>query len=186
MIQISRLLLFGVFTASVFPVVFGDDRTDGITDRVRPDAGATPSAGLPFRTVLVGVENRQLVGLLEATLAPLVAGKRVPETLSGIERRTQSHIDALQALLRSEGYYGSKLTYDIDAGTAPVKVVVNIDPGPRYVIKHYSIEYNGPGSEDARLPAVVGDIGMELEGPARSDFVLDIEDNAIGIALDKV
>lgn len=180
MARFRRLLaLIGLITVSVLPSAFGDDRTDGIADPAQPDTGATQPAGLPFQTKLVGVEDRQLAGLLQATLAPLVAGKRVPETLNGIERRTQSHIKALQALLRSEGYYGGKLTYDIDAGVAPVAVVVNIDPGPRYVIKQYSIEYDGPGSEDPRLPSIIGDVGMELGGAARSDFVLDIEDNLL-------
>lgn len=180
MARFRRLLaLIGIITASVLPSAFGDDRTDGVAVPEQPFGGATQTAGLPFQTELVGVEDHRLADQLQATLAPLVAGKRVPESLYGIERRTQGHIDALQALLRSEGYYGGELTYDIDAGVVPVAVVVNINPGPRYVLQQYWIEYDGPGSQDPRLPSIVGDVGMELGGAARSDFVLDVEDNLL-------
>lgn len=170
-----------VLTALVAqPAALGDDRGDDGPRRTVPAAAAGPTVTtLPYRTELLGIEEGPLRSLLQDSLDRAVAGQRAPETLAGIERRTQNHVATLETVLRAEGYYSGKLSFRIDDEIAPVAVIIDIDHGPRYIVKQFLVEYSGPGSTDADLPRTLADLGMKLAGPARSEFVLDAEERQL-------
>ena len=166
-----------VILIAALGAAYGEGRgEDESRETTPPDPGAVPVSGLTYRTELVGIEDGQVRLLLQDVLNRMVSGKRPPETLSGIDRRIQGHIKAFETTLRAEGYYDSKFSYRIDEQEAPIEVFIEVDHGPRYVIKQYLIEYHGPGSTEEGLPGTLEDFGMKLGAPARSEFVLDVED----------
>ena len=90
-----------------------------------------------------------------------------------------THIKAFETALRAEGFYASRLNYHIDNQVTPVEVMIEVDHGPRYVIKQYLVEYQGPGSADKGLPRTREALGITTGEPARSEWVLDTEDGLL-------
>lgn len=176
-IGFSAMITAGLLVASLAGPADGDDRgTDTLPAPEPVDAGDAAVSRWAFQTRLSGIANSELRAYLKDTLTRVRSGKRIPESLAGVHRRTRGHMKELERALRAEGYYDGKLSYSISEQRTPVEVTIEIDPGPGYTIKQYSIEYHGPGSADPGLPATIEDVGMRAGAPARSGFVLEVED----------
>jgi translocation and assembly module TamA len=130
------------------------------------------ASGLAYRTRIQGVEDKSLMRLLEASSQLRSLGNRRPLTLVALERRVRNDLERLQTVLRSEGYYGARIDYQLAGDERPVAVTLNIDPGERYRLVAFAIRYSGAGADDPDLPQEPEDVGVSLGGPARAEVVV--------------
>jgi len=140
----------------------------------------TPEAdqGLKYDPEIKGIEDSDLRDLLESASQLYALQDRRPASIAALERRTQSDLERLREVLRSEGYYDSRLTYRLDTGKEPIAVVVEIEPGKRYSLAKFAIVYAGaePAKDARPSPA---DIGIKAGMPARAPDVRDAQAKAV-------
>ena len=102
----------------------------------------------------------------------LVQGKdKPPPGLAGLEQRAAGDVDTFQEVLRSEGYYDASVNTEIKDDKSPVKVVIKVDPGPRYKLAHCKITYLSPAPKLA--PQTCADIGLRDGRPAQAQPIID-------------
>ena len=86
-----------------------------------------------------GVEGN-FADLVEAS-SQLISGQDDPPFgITGLRRRAASDVEDFQTALRSQGHYGARIGFEIDADTDPFLVAVTIEPGPLFHISTCSIE----------------------------------------------
>lgn len=96
-----------------------------------------------------------------------------PLSLARLRARADGDVATFERVLRSRGYYDSKIDVDIDNDATPVDIDIQITPGPQYDLDRYALEYKGGTPEGA--PAEPSDIGIELGSPAESSKVVDAQ-----------
>ena len=101
---------------------------------------------LSYGTKFTDLEDKNLTSLFKATSKLIALNDRPPHTLAALERRVRTDMDTFEKILRSEGYYDGKVAYRIEAEERPVQIFIDMDAGPRYRLKRYTVEYVGPGS----------------------------------------
>lgn len=128
-------------------------------------------SGVDYVTVISGVDDGALEKLLEAASQLEGLEDRPPPSLVALERRVRSDVERLQKVLRSEGYYGARITFDIDADAQPVAVSLGIDKGERYTLARFTVRYVETGSEADDLPVDPSAMGATIGAPGRAEMV---------------
>jgi len=93
--------------------------------------------------------------------------------MSLLGRRVNQDIPILQKALRSQGYYGARITSKINADVRPVQVIFNVDTGLPYILESVDIYVIGDDTGKSIHVPDMGDIGLTLKEPARSKPILD-------------
>jgi translocation and assembly module TamA len=121
-----------------------------------------------------GVEGN-LENLIEAS-SRLISGRDDPPFgITGLRRRSATDIEDFQAGLRSQGYYGARISFDIDVEADPFLVVIMIELGPVFHIDSCSIEVLGEAL--GFVPMGCEPLGLGAGIPARSEAVLEAQAN---------
>jgi translocation and assembly module TamA len=141
-----------------------------------PD-GAAPAPSVPYRVQIKGIEDRALRELLEEVSETRRLVDRPPPSLTRLRRRAEDDRARLQRALRSEGYYGATIELSIAADAAPVQVVFQVDPGPRYRLRAVGIEVTPP-TADLPLPSLK-DLGVAPGTPAAGQTILGAENRLV-------
>ena len=104
---LTLALLFAV-TGPAIPVAMAQDEEAPETIEAFPDA--------PHYTVKIeGVDADSALGRLLHEVSELVRlQKSPPSSLAGLDRRASNDIESFAIALRSEGFYGYTVRYDID------------------------------------------------------------------------
>lgn len=131
--------------------------------------------GLPsyaYKVDIDGLKKTGLDKLLKERSDLIRLRKEEPLSIWDLRARIRRDITGFADVLRSEGYYGAKITYEIDRDQKPIRVAIAVDPGERFTIGAYSIELTGPES----LPQSVKDEAQaaaqkQVGQPARSETV---------------
>lgn len=123
-----------------------------------------------YTVAIVGVDADSALGRLLHEVSDLVRlQKSPPSSLAGLDRRASNDIESFSIALRSEGYYGYSLRYDIDDNVDPVAVTVTVDPGPVYELESYEVIFTGsqppPPPDTAELASLGIRIGMRAQAP---------------------
>lgn len=134
--------------------------------------------GLKYEPEIKGIEGSDLRDLLESASQLYALKDRRPASIAALERRTQGDLERLREVLRSEGYYDARLTYQLDTGKEPIGVIVEIEPGKRYSLAKFAIVYAGAEPEQDARPSPA-DIGVKPGMPARAPDVRDAQAKAV-------
>ena len=130
--------------------------------------------GIPYGVSMEGVTDRDLEKLLKAVSETVSLRKRPPASLSLLQKRAKKDIPRLIKALRSRGFYGARVTFEIDRVAEPIQVIFKIVAGPPYVLKSVDIQLLGEGETgEVKLPQV-HEIGLVLGEPGRSQDILDV------------
>lgn len=132
----------------------------------------TGQEGVQYSTQFEGVDDKALLTLITRSSQLVALGDRAPRSISGLERRIQGDLATIEKVLRSEGYYAGQIVPQIDTETQPIRVVLTVNLGPRYVIRAYAIEYVGIHADNERLPRAPQTLGITLGKPAQSSTVV--------------
>jgi translocation and assembly module TamA len=128
---------------------------------------------LSYIVSIEGISDRALLKLLEAVSETVSLRERPPVSLSHLRRRVNKDIPVLQKALRSQGYYGARITSKINADVRPIQVIFNVDKGLPYVLESVEIYVIGDDiGKSINVPDIL-DIGLTLKEPARSKPILD-------------
>ena len=93
---------------------------------------------IKYDVVFKGVEDGELLSLLQAVSSTLELKSKPPPTISHLRTRARRDLPQLEKALRSKGYFSSKTDFEL-IENKPVQVVFSIGPGPRYRLKKISI-----------------------------------------------
>lgn len=93
--------------------------------------------------------------------------------MSLLHRRVNQDIPTLRKVLRSQGFYGAQITSKIDPDVRPVKVIINIDQGPPYILESVDIQIIRDDKAKIINAPDIFDIGLTLNKPAKSKPILD-------------
>jgi translocation and assembly module TamA len=184
MVWLTFALLFGLVGPGI-AVATAQDEAVPETIEAFPDA--------PHYTVaIVGVDADSGLGRLLHEVSELVRlQKTPPSSLAGLDRRASNDIESFAIALRSEGFYGYTVRYDIDDNVDPVAVTVTVDPGPVYELESYEVIFTGsqppPPSDTAELARLGIRIGMRAQAPfitgAQTRLMTNLADNGRPLAV---
>ena len=144
--------------------------TPEVEAKTAPD-DAAPS--VPYEVEIRGVEDRTLRELLQEVSETRRLIDRPPPSLTRLRRRAEDDRARLQRALRSEGYYGATIDLSVDDAAHPVRIVFQVDPGPRYRLREVAIEVTPPEA-DLPLPSR-RELGIAPGEPAVAQTILNAE-----------
>jgi translocation and assembly module TamA len=132
-------------------------------------------ADVKYATEITGVEDKKLRDQLKAISQLVALEERLPASVAALRRRAEDDIGRLKQALESEGYWAAKLNLVLVTEAEPVRVTVEIDPGPRYTLETVTfVDKQGgtPPVLDRYHPIA---FGLELGEPARAAAVIAAE-----------
>ena len=141
--------------------------------------GPSVLADLRYKAEITGVEDSSLADLLDEVSELKSLEDRLPASEEALRRRAERDLDRLQDAAHSLGYWNAQISYEIDASSDPVKVIVVANPGPLYRIA--SIDVLGPGGKPLVVP-IDPAAPLKPGDPARTEPVIATE-NALLAAL---
>jgi len=101
-----------------------------------------------------------------------------PSSRFEARRRARNAVDAVTALLRSEGYYQSTVE-DIVEGEETASAIVEIMPGPRFLLVEPTVQWTAPVPPQNVTDAVMSGIGLVVGSPGRAVDVISAEGQII-------
>lgn len=171
------LLLCALFLAG--PAFGQENQGDDWDPPPRTVEEAEPQTG--YTPVLTGVDDPELQGVLEASSQLFALVERPPATLAGLERRAIDDIERLQTALRSEGYYAAELSYELAEAEGARTVTLEVEPGPRYRLQAYDVDYGDQAAPASQDRPGLGDIGIEPGMPARAPDIVAAERKLVSL-----
>lgn len=89
-------------------------------------------------------------------------------------RRARAAMESAEALLRSEGYYQPTLIDDVEGEETPV-AIVEVTPGPRFLLADYGLQWTLPPPDQMTDTAVRGEVDLTTGDPGRAVDVIAAE-----------
>ena len=157
-------------------------------------AAAPASSGIAYAVTFIA-DNRDtaLISEMEANSQLLWLREEKPDSRVALERRVAADMETARKILRSQGYYEGKATRVIEWEARPVRIRIQLDPGPRASIGRTEIIYRSarPASPDAPsfadgeiFPRTLAAFGLKEGDPATAEAVLDAVES-IGAHLER-
>lgn len=171
MILFRTLLLLAIF-APLFLLLSGCGNGNGDGDLDFSLRGSGAEGGVAYDVEFEGDIPDDLRTKLEETSQLESLKEDPPPSRAALRRRVDRDLGELGSVLRAEGYYGARIDADLDTEPEPAKVGIRVEPGPRYRITAYRIDYTD-GSQ--AFAAEAREFGWTPGMPARGDDVLRIE-----------
>jgi len=139
-------------------------------------AAATPepeSIGtLAYTAKITGIEDADLQALLDGT-SQLVALQDRPVAAPGtLRRRAEGDVERLQTALRSEGFYAAEVRTDLDSEANPMRVTIEVAPGPQYLLADYDIAFTGAPPPPVEAQPKLEDLGLHIGIAARAPDIV--------------
>ncbi len=135
------------------------------------------AGGISYNVAFEGLGDSR--ALREIKLASQLTSlkKRPPASINALRYRTESDIPELIKVLQAHGYYEAKINIQIHELNNEVKVIVMIDPGPRYRLEAFDLRLYCETSDvpNSCCQITFGDIGVQLNKPAQTEAILDAE-----------
>ena len=151
----------------------GDKEQDATPPGIEADEDSDGEAAkIPYTIAIVGVEDDDLLDLLEASSQLIALEERPPATPARLRLRAEEDLERLGAALRSEGYYEAAVSTRIDDISKPVTVTIEVEIGPRYRIAAYDLEYEGPDLPGLSERPGLEELGIEVGMPARAPSIV--------------
>ena len=115
---------------------------------------------------------------MREAIAALLPDRDRPESLFDAERIAEEAASRAMAWLRSEGYYGARVTPEADE--EPPRARLIIEPGPLFLFDTPSIAYQDAAPDEATARAVSDTLApIQTNQPARAISVLETEAAAL-------
>ena len=156
------------------------DRNDGLARRLAcaallAAAVAAPASAAERKALVQGVDDRALAAQLQRAVGE---SRNPPANRLEARRRAREAAEAIESLLRSEGWYDAEITPDIGEGEHP-QATVKIVLGARTLIASTQVAFSDPPPEPtARLGAAAA-ASLDRGAPGRAADVLAAEGRAL-------
>lgn len=134
----------------------------------------------PYELFFKGVQDPELLKLIQSSSQLEKLKKSPPPTLLGLKRRAEGDVTNIIQALHSQAYYDAKVHFSIDP---PSRVTVIIQTGPIYPFASFNIQYlqNGKEVSENILPSPIclQDLKVQLGQPALPEIILAAEDTLL-------
>ena len=77
---------------------------------------------MAYTVSIKGVNDRDLLMLIESVSNTVLLKNKSPVSLSRLEKRIEGDIPLILKVLRSSGFYGARITYEMNADQEPFKI----------------------------------------------------------------
>lgn len=137
-------------------------------------AVAQQEEALAYEVRIAGVTG-SLKTLLErvSTLRREVEGS--PRSHGALQSRIDEDLKTLTRVLRSEGYYDSRISYSLDPAQSPLRVTLNVLPGPRYMIGDIRIDITDSSPPGDVMDSLQSAMALEAGAPLKASEVITAE-----------
>lgn len=136
-------------------------------------------SGLHYSVSFQGLDDRELVKLLEAVSDTVGLREKPPLSLGLLRSRVNRDISRMVQALRALGFYAPHAEPVIDGQAEPVRVTFQIDTGPLYTFSSVDIQVKGDALPEEVKPPGAQEIGLNIGDPARSKKILEAEKGMI-------
>ena len=142
-----------------------------------PDSRARTSASGSGADAASAEPRAQIRGELDSELrAQLVRAvgdvDEPPSNRFEARRRARAAMESAEALLRSEGYYQPTLVDQVEGEETPV-AIIEVTPGPRFLLADYGLNWTLPPPDPATDLAVRGEVGLITGDPDFLTWAMD-------------
>ncbi len=132
-------------------------------------------AAVKYTPRITGTDDAKLLSTLKGLSTLFSLKSKPPDTLTGLDQRARGDLDKLLPAVQGAGYWEGKLDYTIDENAKPVRVTVNVTPGPLYHLAKVTLT-----TASGALPPPLADgapaaFGLKLGGPALTAEVVAAE-----------
>jgi len=123
-------------------------------------------AAVPYEVQIDGVADGDLNDLLRRSSRLESLKSDPPASRAGLERRIKDDIERLTAVLRSQGFYASRIEPRLVDGEL-AEVRLRVETGPVYLLANYDVTYVGSALATG-LPESMDELGLEAGMWARA------------------
>ncbi|CAN5409876.1 autotransporter assembly complex family protein [soil metagenome] len=139
-------------------------------------AAAVAALSLLIASPAIADPKAQIRGQMDSTLrAQLIRAvgetDDPPTNRFDARRRARTGVEAVEALLRSEGYYQPTLEDVVEGEGTPV-AIVSVIPGRRFVLGPPAIEWIAPDPDRTIAAAAAAEVGLKPGDPGRAVDVI--------------
>src|SRR5690606_6779470 len=168
-------------------------------------ASAQPQSRLAYNLEITGLEDGPARKLFEELSALRQQRSSPPRSFSELRYAIRRDVDTLTRILRSQGYYGARVSYQLDRSQRPFPLRLLVNQGPQFRIAAFDVAVSDTGADTAERqadgqslvpatgsPAVAArqtlarlpEIGHPLARLGEQDIVVDHETGTMAVALD--
>jgi translocation and assembly module TamA len=139
----------------------------------------TFGGGVAYDVEFEGELDKELQKLIQQS-SQLIALRREPSpSRAALRRRISGDTEKFQAVLRSEGFYSGSVEPEVDDSGDRIHITFRIDPGPRYSLASYTIDYIGDHTDTDNLPRDAARLDANPGMPARGEDIVAIEERLL-------
>jgi len=123
--------------------------------------------GIDYKVEWPQTLTPEMIKRLEDVSILLVNKSRLPGSFGGLMKRVEKDKLTLERLLHSLGYYGCKVSIELDLNENPILISFVADPGPLYTVEQIRLENRG----EFELPELSVDL-ESLVGLSKSEVLV--------------
>lgn len=137
-------------------------------------AGTAVAAERPtYRLQISGLADKSATALFDE-LSLLKKSNR-SESFSELRYAIRRDVDTLTEILRSFGYYGARVSYQLDRSRRPFELRLLVTQGPQFRIESFTVTYLDAPEDEAELHEAVKPLLLKPGTPAVADRVVAAE-----------
>ncbi len=149
----------------------------------KDDDKAAKRLTYPYKVEMTGIDDADIAKTARELSILITDKDRPPATRLGLRRRMEEDAEKLRRYLRSEGYYGARISITANNRVKPAAVTIKITPGTRYKLTVFRIL--GPKGGGLKAAPRLADIGVELGTPGRSAMIVNAQARVLAILADR-
>ena len=128
-----------------------------------------------YEVLFKGVENQELLTLIESSSQLVKLKDSPPTTLLGLKRRAEGDLTNIIQALHSRAYYGAQADFTIEPDHSIV--TVTISPGVIYPFSSFTLHFQKNGEEISEGNFIdLKDLEIKIGEPAFPESILNTED----------
>ncbi|TVR82991.1 MAG: outer membrane protein assembly factor [Rhodospirillales bacterium] len=170
--QPADILPPGVTPMDVDPLAAEPLETDA-TPAHAPFAEDIP--GLDYTLTITGTEDPDLLRIFDGVSLLRELRDRPPRTFAGLLRRIEEDLDRFRTVLRSEGFYGGTVDFEVDDEADPIEVRITVSPGEPFGLTRYDVTYVSVNDVPPPTTPSLEDLGLSIGMRARAARVVTAE-----------
>jgi len=142
------------------------------------------AAGISYSVDFKGLDDSATLRLLRSSSQLVALRKKPPSSINALRFRAETDIPELIRVLRACGYLEAEINVRIEKEFRDYRVVVEINPGPQYLIEQYKIDFQTPDPEKTPVLRLC-ELGIDIGDVADTKRILDSELCALHILSEK-
>ncbi len=130
--------------------------------------------GIPYSVEFEGLEDGKALKALRSSSQLVALRKKPPSSINALRFRAESDIPELVRVLHAQGYLEAEIDITIKEDPRDYNVLIQIRPGPLYLIEKYKIELENETNVECPKPSL-RELGITVGDPADTKQILDSE-----------